>query len=108
MTQICSCLKIEQVEAGAVLAKQGSKAGLKLFFVVRGTVGIYRESKAPLKDRFSIQEIGLIDQLEEKMNQELGVWKGGNQKMRKAVQTIRTLNIFRNITMSAAMVVLTH
>lgn len=86
------------------MAKQGSKAGLKLFFVVRGTVGIYRESKELLKDRFSGPEILLIDELEQKMNEKLGVWKGGNQKLRRAVQTIHTLNKFRNITQSQAAV----
>lgn len=96
--QICRHFHYEQADAGTLLAKQGSKAGLKLFFILRGTVGVYLETKQALVDRLTEDQLLALEKVEDQMNEEMGNWKGGNQKLRKVVQSVKTLNMFKNIS----------
>jgi len=42
MLKVCSHLKLERAESGTMVAKQNTKANLKLYFILEGTVSIFR------------------------------------------------------------------
>lgn len=44
------------------------------------------------------EEILELEKDEEAMNEVIGHWKGGNAKIRKAVQSVKAVQLFRNIS----------
>jgi hypothetical protein len=58
---------------------------------------VFLETSQPLRSRLTEDDIFALEKDEDEMNEQMGHWKGGNQKLRKVVQTVKNLNVFKNI-----------
>lgn len=63
---LCRYLEYEKIDAGTLLAKQNTKANLKLFFSLKGDVAILRESDNNLA-QFSDAELEEMNEIEMKI-----------------------------------------